>query len=112
LLDVADIPAIYEMPPWDVRKNTYRVGGAGVVKNMPVINANIARHGVKINPLDVRYNTFSTATKDKVNAAYFVHYVCQQIPQDRNQIKARMIQGEPSKQERKQPRFYSFQRKA
>lgn len=94
LLDVDAVRIVYRMPPWDVREKLFSIGPRKAVKNMPVINANIARSGLDIRPLDVRWNTFSTASKERVSQAHFIHYVCQQGVPQRNQIKAEMLSGQ------------------
>lgn len=92
LLDRETVRAIYQMPPWDVREHTYRIGTGTCVKNMPWINYLIQSCGIEISPLDRRWNTFTSGTHQDVAGAHFWHFVCQQLPTDRNTIKEQLIQ--------------------
>lgn len=109
LLDPYAARLIYRMPPWDVREKLFSIGPRKAVKNMPVVNANIAMFGVDVQPLDMRYNTFSTASACLVRDAYFVHYVCPQGVPGRNGIKEAMLTREsnpPAPEPKPQPTRY------
>lgn len=73
LLDRDAVKAIYTMPPWDVRENLYTcAGGKRIVKNMPWVNYQIARHGIRINQLHVKWNCFVNGS-DELEFAHFWH---------------------------------------
>jgi len=73
LMDQDAIRKVYQMPPWDVTKNLFTVsGGARIVKNMPWINYQIAKQGIEITPLDIKWNCFVNG-RGIVRDAYFWH---------------------------------------
>ena len=93
LLDAEAVRSIYQMPPYNPCERRFHVGGNLVVKNMPWINYRINAAKINIGRLDRRYNTFSTRPNPEVRRAHFLHYVCQQAPENRNEIKVQMLKG-------------------
>ncbi len=93
LLDAEAVRSIYQMPPYNPCERRFHVGGNLVVKNMPWINYRINAAKINIGRLDRRYNTFSTRPNPEVRRAHFLHYVCQQAPENRNKIKVQMLKG-------------------
>lgn len=93
LLNRDAVKAIYQMPPWDVRENLFTVAdGTRIVKNMPWINYQIAKHNIKINPLPVTWNCFVNAT-NKLSEAHFWHCAGNEICKNGVDVKQSIIKS-------------------
>lgn len=84
---------IFRMPPWDVTQKLFTVQGGRVVKNMPVVNANIAMAGIKVQPMDPRWNVFMSAPPDLLKSAYCWHCVCAEANHNRPLTKTQIIRN-------------------
>lgn len=91
LLSQEAVKNIFEMPPWNVNTCTYGVEGGKTVKNMPWINYRIAITNTKIDELDIRWNTFSSAPAIAQRDACFWHCFCKEITSDRTRSKVRVV---------------------
>lgn len=93
ILDGDAAREIFRLPPWDITEKLFTVEGVGVVKNMPIVNANIALSGVEVRPIDPRWNVFMSAPPDLLKSAYCWHCACSEVATNRPESKIQIIKN-------------------
>jgi len=93
ILDGDAAREIFRLPPWDITEKLFTVRGGRVVKNMPIVNANIALSGVEVRPIDPRWNVFMSATPDLLKSAYCWHCACSEVAANRPESKMQIIRN-------------------